>query len=93
MKTKIKVIGFSVLAAVLLAETVVIANFAFGKKDIKTGNKADVEWYDENGTEDRARAVDGDSGGGLVVTDDDGNERILRSGEITVRLRGGKSGD
>lgn len=45
----------------------------------------DITYY-ENGKAHRAHAVDVDCSGGLVVCDGDGNERILRSGEITVRL-------
>ena len=45
----------------------------------------DITYY-ADGKAHVAHAVDVDAGGGLVVCDDNGNEKILRSGEITVRL-------
>lgn len=44
--------------------------------------------YTENGITHAAHAIDIDAAGGLVVTDIAGGERILRSGEISVRLCG-----
>ncbi len=43
--------------------------------------------YYQDGKAYDAYAVDVDSSGGLIVTDSLGNEKILRSGEISLRLR------
>lgn len=45
----------------------------------------DITYY-ENSQPHSAHAVDVDSNGGLIVRGSDGHEKILRSGEITVRF-------
>jgi biotin-(acetyl-CoA carboxylase) ligase len=42
--------------------------------------------YVEKGAEFKAKAVDIDENGGLVVIDQNGNKKTLSTGEISVKL-------
>ena len=56
----------------------------YRERQLVTGR--DITYY-ENGVPHAARAVGVDHDGGLTVQTEDGEQKTLRSGEITVRLR------